>query len=464
MAKKQISDKKPGNRRKQAPAVAAVSLGCSKNLVDTEVMLGALATAGYAIASEPADADIIIVNTCGFISAAVDESKSVISEMAALKSSGEAGLLVVAGCLAERERSALFDEFPEIDLIVGTSSYPEIVELLETECSESFSPQNFLHDHRHPRLLATPPWTAYLKIAEGCSNRCSYCAIPSLRGAYRSRTPDSLLQEAASLAAIGVRELILVAQDTTRYGTDLKIRNALPALLNRLSDIDGIHWIRLMYAYPERVNKQLAEAIAGIPKVCSYLDIPIQHIDDKILTAMNRRGGSDAVRRAVALLKENVPGICLRTTVLVGFPGETDSQFNRLLRFMEETEFDRLGAFAYSPEPGTPASVLPRQISESVKNERVKAIMELQSEISLKKNRELVGRELEIIVECEKISIAREVGISKRKKTYGAGRSYRDAPEIDGLIYFTGVAAAGDFARVIIQDAEEYDLYGKIIK
>jgi ribosomal protein S12 methylthiotransferase len=464
MADKHIAKKQGNGRRGIKATISAVSLGCSKNLVDTEVMLGALATAGYALAADPADADIIIVNTCGFIRGAVEESESVISEMEELKRTGSAALLVVAGCLAERERESILDRFPDVDLVVGTSSYPEIVKLIESETSASFKPMKFLHDHRNPRLLATPPWTAYLKIAEGCSNQCSYCKIPSLRGAYRSRQPDSLVKEAMSLAAIGVRELVLIAQDTTRYGADLKSRPSLPILLERLAGIDDIHWIRLLYAYPEMVNEQLVRAIAEIPKVCNYLDIPIQHIDDMILCAMKRRGGSEAIRRAIDLLRSEAPELCLRTTVLVGFPGETDSQFSRLLRFVEETEFDRLGAFAYSAEDGTPAAVMPRQIPESVKNERLNAVMELQSKISLKKNRALIGSEMEVLVEQENVSITCGVGKTKKVKSYRAGRTYRDAPEIDGLVYFSGKAQSGAFTRIRIEDAEEYDLYGNIIK
>lgn len=436
--------------------VFTASLGCAKNLVDTEVMLGALATAGYEITTDPDFADVIIVNTCGFIRDAVMESESVIESFAELKRLNESATLVVAGCLAERARGTLREKYPEIDLLIGTSSYPRIVELLGSGAGSHFAPRAFLHDHTHPRLLATPPWSAYLKIAEGCSNRCSYCTIPSLRGEYRSREPESLAREAAALASIGVRELIVIAQDITRYGADIGKPGALPALLRRLSEIEGLHWIRLMYAYPELVDDALARAIAETPKVCRYLDMPIQHIDEKILAAMNRRGAG-AVRRAIETLRNAAPDISLRTTLLVGFPGETDAQFEKLLKFVEEAEFDRLGVFEYSPEPDTPAAAMPRQAPDKIKRKRHNAVMELQKEISLRRNRKFIGSEIELLV--EDVIEADEDGPAEIM-----GRTFRDAPEIDGIAVCEGRASAGEFATVVISGADEYDLYGRIKK
>jgi ribosomal protein S12 methylthiotransferase len=437
--------------------VFAVSLGCAKNLVDTEVMLGALASAGWEISFDPSFADVVLVNTCGFIGDAAAESESVIAEYARMRKRKKRMRLVVAGCHAERARESLRAKFPEIDLLIGTSSYGDVVELLKFESRDAFAPRTYMHDHTNPRLLATPPWTAFLKIAEGCSNRCGYCTIPSIRGDYRSREPESLLCEAADLAALGVREMILVAQDVTRYGADIGRPDALPSLIRNLAGIAGVRWIRLMYAYPELVGPELARAIAETPRVCSYLDMPIQHADAGVLSAMNRRGGPVAIRRAIETLRDAVPEICLRTTVLVGFPGETDAQFRRLLDFMAETEFDRLGAFAYSRESGTPAAELPGQIADEVKQERLSAVMELQQGISLKKNRLLIGKNIEAVVE----------GVEPEKKTKGGsalvGRTWRDAPDIDGVIHIEGEAEPGDFATVRVTDADEYDLYGRII-
>ncbi|HOO56616.1 MAG TPA: 30S ribosomal protein S12 methylthiotransferase RimO [bacterium] len=435
--------------------VFAVSLGCPKNLVDTEVMLGALAGNGYEIASDPDVADIIIVNTCGFISDAVSESRTTIEEMTKICDQKPDALLIVAGCLAEREKENLKADFPRIDMLIGTSSYADIAAIIEKRKVSSFAPQTFMHDHTHPRLLATMPWTAYLKIAEGCSNRCSYCLIPSLRGPLRSREPESLVREARDLASIGVRELIVVAQDITRYGYERGEKDALAELLPRLADIDGIHWIRLMYAYPDMIDRKLAKTIGEIDRVCKYLDMPVQHIDDDILKAMNRHGGSDAIRRAVDVLRSEVPGISLRTTVIAGFPGETDEQFQRLLRFIEQTGFDRLGAFAYSPEKGTPAAGMSGIPDEELRNRRRDTIMQVQQEISLYINRELIGGRVEVLVE--------DVEETEDGDIIFSGRSGRDAPHIDGCVYFDGDAEQGDFVCVEIDNADEYDLEGSVI-
>ncbi len=444
----------------RAPIVAAVSLGCPKNTVDTEVMLGALAVAGCDFSADPASADIIIVNTCGFIKPAAEESASVIGEMAELKRARPEITLVVAGCLAQKERSALSKSFPEIDLLIGTSSYPKIVDLLQSSASSHFAKTTFIHNHTHPRLLATPPWTAYLKIAEGCSNRCSYCAIPKLRGPFRSRTAASIEREASDLAAIGVRELVLVAQDTTRFGSSDASHGALPELLSRLSGINGIEWLRVMYAYPDLVDERLAKAIASNPKVCRYIDLPVQHIDNAILKAMNRRGGAAAVKRSISLLRSAVPDISIRSSVIVGFPGETETRFQRLLDFIAEARFDKLGAFAYSPETGTPAASMKNAVPEEIKAERLAAAMELQQKISCEKNRELRGKTLKVLVE----SVLKPMkSAGKNRVALCCGRSERDAPEIDGVVRFEGNAAPGTFVNVKITRSDEYDLFGKLI-
>jgi ribosomal protein S12 methylthiotransferase len=451
---------KTDKRKPRAPIVAAVSLGCPNNTVDTEVMLGALAVAGCDFAADPESADIIIVNTCAFIKPAAEESASVIGEMAELKRARPEATLVVAGCLAQKERAALLDSFPEIDLLIGTSSYPKIVELLQRSSSSHFAKTTFIHNHTHPRLLATPPWTAYLKIAEGCSNRCSYCAIPRLRGPFRSRTSASVLREAADLAAIGVRELVLVAQDTTRFGSTASKPGALPELMQRLADIEGIEWIRVMYAYPDLVDERLAKAIASNPKVCRYIDLPVQHIDNAILKAMNRRGGAAAVKRSISLLRSAVPDISIRSSVIVGFPGETETRFRRLLDFIAEARFDKLGAFAYSLETGTPAASMKNAVPEEIKAERLATVMELQQKISCKKNRELRGKTLKLLVE-NTLKPLKSAG--KNRVALSSGRSERDAPEIDGIVRFDGEAPLGTFVNVKITRSDEYDLFGKLI-
>ncbi len=443
--------------------IAAVSLGCSKNLVDTEVMIGAFAQAGCIPVSDPEEADIVVVNTCGFIQDAVAESESVIEEMAVLKRARGRMKLIVAGCLAERTRACLREKYPEIDLLVGASAYIDVVRLTESGAGECFKPLIAQHDHGNPRLLATPPWSAYLKIADGCSNSCSYCMIPSLRGGYRSRMPDSLLREAKSLARIGVREIVLVAQDVTSYGHDLGGHPALYELLEKISNIDGMHWIRIMYAYPELIDAKLVQTISKLPKVCRYIDMPIQHIDDKILKAMNRRGGKDAIQRAVALLRETLPDVCIRTTVMVGFPGETDTQFGRLMDFVESARFDRLGAFSYSPEERTPAARLPLQIPDDVKEARRDAIMRRQQKISFENNRRFIGDVLEVLAEGTVVSGKDVLTKGRRAAKSNVGRTYRDAPEIDGVVYFTGAAAPGEFAPVLIEDADEHDLFGTVL-
>jgi len=463
-ARKSVRMNKRNVKRISGRTIAAVSLGCSKNLVDTEVMLGAFAQAGYSPVSNPEEADILVVNTCGFISDAVQESESVIEELTELKRTRGDMKLIVAGCLAERARDVLRRKFPEIDLLIGASSYIDIVRLIESNAAECFKPLVAQHDHTNPRLLATPPWSAYLKIADGCSNSCSYCMIPKLRGCYRSRTPDSLVHEAESLAGIGVREIVLVAQDVTRYGADLSGRTTLSGLLEKISDVDGIHWIRIMYAYPGLVDDKLVRTMSKLPEVCRYIDMPIQHIDDRILKRMNRRGGRDAIVRAVGLLRDAMPDICIRTTVLVGFPGETDAQFGRLMEFVEAARFDRLGAFSYSAEEETPAARLPRRIPDDVKESRRDAIMRLQQKISFENNCRFIGDVLEVLTEGTAVT-GKNISPERRSKAEtNVGRTYRDAPEIDGVVRFGGTAVPGEFTAVLIEDADEYDLFGTVLR
>jgi ribosomal protein S12 methylthiotransferase len=429
------------------PVAHLVSLGCAKNLVDSEIMLGALAQAGFAVSASPEGADVVLVNTCGFVRDAVDESEDVIRELAALRREGGCGRLVVAGCLAQRRQQALREKFPEIDLLIGTSAYTDIVELLNGDASESFPPRTAMPDHTFARLPSTPPWTAFLRTAEGCSNRCAYCIIPYIRGDFRSRTPDSLVREARDLAAMGVRELVLVAQDNTRFGLDLPAPSSLPALLESLSSIESIDWIRVMYCHPARVDENLLRAFANTPKVLPYLDMPIQHAHPDILRAMNRPENPAEVLRAIERARELMPDVCIRTTALVGFPGETERHFKALLDFVDKAQFDRLGAFRYSPEPEAPAAFMQAQVREDVKGERLDRLMNVQSEIALKRNQIWVGRELDVLIEGPSDS----PGMS-------AGRSFRDAPDVDGYVFVKGEHAPGAFVRARVRTATHYDL------
>lgn len=434
--------------------VSAVSLGCDKNRVDTERMLGMLGAAGYVAGAEPEDADIIIVNTCAFIADAVDESHEIIEEMVALKKSGSCEKLIVAGCLPERDSKDLMIRFPEVDLLVGAREIGTILKKLRE--SEGVILENAAADEQDstaPRLITTMPWRAYLKISEGCSNSCSYCMIPAIRGPYRSFAPDILVAEARQLADMGVKELTVVAQDSTRYGSDVKNFGCnLSGLLEKLASIDGIKWIRLMYAYPELVDKQLAATIASLGSVCKYIDMPVQHISGEILTAMKRRGGPDAIRGAIDLLRDASPDICIRTTLMVGFPGETDAHFRELVKFVEETRFDRMGVFPYSMEKGTAAATMPGQLIYKTKNERLHELMTLQQEISLEKNETLVGQKMTVLIE----DVDEEDG-----EKFSVGRTYRDAPDIDGMFFLDRVVEPGTFVEATVIAAGEYDLRGE---
>ena len=434
-----------------AYTVWAVSLGCNKNRVDTETALGLLKEKGFLLTGSPADADILMVNTCGFIDPAKEESIDTILEMAEYKKTGRCKVLVVTGCLSQRYSGDLMKELPEIDLLMGVNQYAELPAAIEKALGKE-RPCLCSDDHsyfEHERVLTTPSYSAYIRIGEGCSNRCTFCAIPMIRGPYRSRNEDAILREIRSLAAAGVREHILVAQDTTRYGTEDHPHTTLPDLMRKAAAIEGVDWLRVLYCYPDETNQALLDVLADINNVCPYLDIPIQHINADLLRRMHRRGTREDILRCVRGARER--GLTLRTSLIVGFPGETEDQFRELLDFVEETEFDRLGAFAYSPEEGTPAAKMPDQIPDEIKQERLDRLMLLQQKISLKRNEARIGTVEQVLV--------------TDTDDHGniLGRSSREAPEADGEIYVSCGDARpqpGQFIPVRICSAEEYDLRG----
>lgn len=434
--------------------IALMSLGCAKNQTDGEIMLGILANDGYRIVSDAGDADVIIVNTCGFIEAAKQESINAILEMAQYKKD-RCRLLIATGCLAERYAEEMLTELPEVDAILGTGDYDKIAEAIENTFKGSkvieYGHQNRNIEERLPRVLSTPPYTAYLKIADGCDNNCTYCAIPMIRGHFRSRKIEEIVLEANELAENGVRELILIAQDTSRYGKDLYGAPALDKLLSELTKINGIEWIRVHYFYAEAITDSLIEVMSKYDKICSYIDMPIQHASNKILRRMARRTTKEDMRERISKLRSAMPDCTIRTSVIVGFPGETEEDFNELYDFVKETEFDRLGVFAYSQEEGTPAADFENQIPEETKQERLDKIMTLQQGISLKKNKEKIGLEIDVMAE----------GYSEENFLF-YGRSRADSIEVDGLVYFASEdeVNAGDILRVKILDADEYDLTG----
>ena len=439
--------------------VSLVSLGCPKNLVDAEVMLGYLANEKYEITTDERDADIIIVNTCSFIKEAKQESIDTILDLADRKHDARCRLLIVTGCLPQRYQEELARELPEVDIFVGTGDYPRIAEIIaEKEGTDEqlryVGDPNLIYDENLPRLKSSPSYTAYLKIAEGCSNCCSYCVIPSLRGSFRSRPLARLLEEARSLVAGGVKEINLIAQDITGYGQDLPEQPTLEELIRELAKLEGLAWIRLLYAYPDGIRDSLIEVIRTEPKVCKYLDIPLQHISDPILRNMNRRSSEADIRALITKLRHEIPGVSLRTSIIVGFPGETDADFKKLIHFVEETQFDRLGVFCYSREEGTSAAVMPEQVSERVKRERYKKLMRAQARLSFKRNRQLVDTVEQVIVE----------GLSEETELLLRGRSSRQAPDIDGQVYITaGNANVGDIVSLRITDSSDYDLIGEIV-
>lgn len=436
--------------------IGVISLGCPKNLVDSEVMLGALDREGYEITNDDREADIIIVNTCGFIEKAKQESIDTILEMARHKS-GRLKLLIVAGCLAERYREEIIREMPEVDAVAGTGSYSDIAEIIK-KAEDGARPVmcgcNAGVDYLEgDRLLSTYGGYAYLKIAEGCSNCCTYCVIPSIRGPYRSRSLESIINEGRRLAGKGVKELILVAQDTTRYGTDLYGEKSLLELISGLSGLEGIEWIRLLYCYPEEVDDGLIRAFKTNPKLCRYLDMPIQHISDKILGRMGRRSSAEEIKRLLERLRKEIPGLYIRTSLIAGFPGEDEKDFGLLEEFLKQYRLDRVGVFTYSREENTPAANMKPQIDAATKKSRFERLMSLQKDISLQKNQERVGRTYRTLVE----GVA-EDGIFYR------GRTYAEAPEIDGSVFFTSrePLQKGQFVNVSVLCADEYDITGEV--
>ncbi len=440
--------------------VSMVSLGCPKNLVDAEVMLGILVQNGYEITMDEKDADLIIVNTCAFIKEAREESIDTVLDLADRKNDGRCKTLVMAGCMSQRYKADMARELPEVDIFIGTGDYPRIAEILDEHSSGKLQicdigDPNYIFDESLPRLNSSPGWYAYLKIGEGCSNCCSYCVIPSLRGCYRSRPLEALIEEAERLVAGGVKELILVSQDITCYGFDLEGKSMLAELVRRLALIDGLKWIRLLYAYPDGITDELVELLKVEPKLCKYLDIPIQHISDNILKRMNRKSSEKQIRLLIEKLRKEIPDITLRTSLIVGFPGETVDDFISLTRFVEKAQFDRLGVFCYSKEEGTPAAEMPEQISERVKRERHRKLMRTQARVSFRRNRAMLNRVEEVIVE----------GYSEETELLLKGRTSRQAPDIDGQVYITsGNANTGEIVRCRITDSSDYDLVAEMLE
>lgn len=435
--------------------VSLVSLGCSKNLVDAEEMLGILEENGFEIADSEADADIMIVNTCAFIDAAKQESIDCILEHIEYKNRDADRVLVVTGCMSQRYKEEILKEIPEVDIVVGTNEYDKIAEILknhvsgtsETHCSEQYMPCKSLS-----RVVTTPGYMAYLKIAEGCDNNCTYCVIPSIRGKYRSRTIEDIVAEARYLADNGAKELVVIAQDTTRYGMDIYGEYKLPCLLDELCKIENVHWIRLHYCYPELVTDELIDTVAKNDKICNYLDIPIQHCNDRILKLMGRRTNKQQIVDTINKLRVRIPNVIIRTSLIAGFPTESEEEFEELRQFVVDMEFDRLGAFAYSQEEGTAAARLPGQVDEDEKKNRQETVMIDQSAVSEELNSKKVGKIFEVLVE----------GYDSIIKQY-FGRTYGDSEEIDGKVFFTSKKKLipGEFTEVEITDYMEYDLYGK---
>lgn len=437
--------------------IALESLGCSKNLVDAEIMMGILNRKGYKLVGDFEDADIILVNTCGFIESAKQESIDTILDLAQLKETGNLKLLIVTGCLAQRYAKELQEEIPEIDAIVGTGSYQQIDEIIEGLKKEnnivSLNDIEFAYNEDLPRYVTTPDYMAYLKIGEGCDNHCTYCIIPKLRGKYRSRKMEDILREAKDLASKGVKELVVIAQDTTKYGFDLYNEAKLPQLLEELAQIEGIKWIRIMYSYPESITEELVKVMKKYDNICNYFDMPIQHASNSVLKLMNRHTTKEDIKAKVEMIRSYIPDATLRTTIIVGFPGETEEDFKELVEFAKEVKFDRLGAFAYSREEDTPADKLPNHLEEDVKIRRRDELMLVQQEISKDLNAQKVDNEYEVLIE-EQIE----------DKVY-IGRTQGDAEEIDSIVYVKSdnKLNLGDFVKVKINNALEYDLMGDVV-
>ena len=435
--------------------VAFISLGCAKNLVNTEQMMDLARAAGHTVTAEPDGADVAVLNTCGFIDSAKSEAIDNILELSQLKEEGRLGKLLVAGCLTQRYKDELLSELPEVDGILGTGSYTDIVPAIAS-VMEGDQP-TFFGDIHHTiedggRMLTTPPYTAYLKIAEGCDNRCSYCIIPYLRGRYRSRTMDSLLEEARWLSGRGVKELIVIAQDITRYGVDLYGKHRLADLLKELCKLD-FHWIRLHYLYPDELDDELIDVIEEEKKILKYIDIPLQHINDGILKAMNRRGTKAEILALLHKLRERIPGLVLRTSLIAGLPGEGEAEFEELCDFLRQERIERAGIFQFSPEEGTPAAVMEGQVDADTAQRRVELLVDLQSRVMDAWNESRLGETVEVL--CE--------GFDAEAGCY-AGRTYADSPDIDGRVYFTaaGLVPAGEFVRVRLTGTEDGDMTGEI--
>jgi len=443
--------------------VYLLSLGCDKNRVDGEIMLGRLLAAGYQLTDEPADAEVIVVNTCGFIREAVQESIDVILEMAAYKSTSVCKKLIVVGCMTERYREEMDGELPEVDAVLGVADRDKILDVV---CGESTHTAN---NELHFRLLAhassAQPHIAHVKIADGCDNHCTYCTIPSIRGAYKSRPTEDILAECNALINVGVRELVLVAQDTTLYGLDLYGERRLPALLYEINDLckksEHTAWVRLLYAYPEHITPEMIEAVANLPAVCKYLDMPIQHSEATVLARMGRSGSRESLRDLINRLRARLPDITLRTTLIVGFPGESDAEFDALYDFVSEMKFDRLGVFPYSQEEGTVAATMPGQLDEETKHTRRNRLMELQQQIHRDSQRARVGQPLDVMVDNSDGDMLTEPGAPKRY----VGRTQGDAYEVDASVYFSSQQEwqPGQVVRVIPTDADEYDLFGETV-
>lgn len=436
--------------------VGMISLGCPKNQVDAEHMLALMDAEGWEIVDYVDGCDVVIVNTCGFIDDAKKEAIENILDMVELKKEGVIGKIIVTGCLAQRYKEEIVKEIPEVDAVVGIGANGDIIKTVEevmdsVSTIEKYPPRCDL-PLEGQRILTTPQYWAYLKIGEGCSNRCTYCTIPSIRGNMRSRSMENVIEEAKQLAELGVKELILIAQDTTSYGLDLYGELKLPELINELCKIDSIEWIRLLYCYPDRITDELVETIKNQDKVVNYIDLPLQHADDKILKAMNRRGDQALIRSVISKLRAEIPDVVIRTTFIVGFPGEGEEEFETLAEFVNEIEFDRLGVFTFSPQEGTPAFDMEGQVDEDVKTRRGEVIMQDQYSIMEEKNNEKIGKTYKVVVE----------EYDGYSDSY-TGRTYMDAPEIDGLVKFTSQKDldVGDFVDVEIFDVEDYDLIGE---
>ncbi len=440
--------------------VFVMSLGCDKNLADTEHMMGIMAADGYTFTQEEGEADVILINTCCFINDAKEESVNALLEMAEYKNKGKCKALIVTGCLAQRYKNEIMEEIPEVDVVLGTTSYDDIERAVESALAgkkvEDYKPLDYLPEDKKGRIITTGGHFSYLKIAEGCDKHCTYCIIPKLRGNYRSVPMERLIEEARTMAERGVKELILVAQEVTLYGKDLYGKKSLPELLSKLQEIEGLRWIRLMYCYPEEIDDALIDAILANDKVCHYIDMPIQHANDSILKRMGRRTDKAALVSIINRLREKIPDIAIRTTLITGFPGEREEDHEELMKFVNDMEFDRLGVFKYSEEEETPSFSFPDKVSDEVKEEHFEALMELQQEVVFDVNEDLIGSEMEVLIEGR---------MTDEEEGVYVGRTYRDAPDIDGLIFvkYEGQLISGDIVKAKVVAADGYDLIGELL-